>query len=114
MQRTLLKSKLHRCKVTQSRLDYEGSISIDQNLMSLVDIWEYEKVEVFNITNGNRFSTYAIKSEQNNQICVNGAAAHLAKKGDHIIICAYTSSKNPIKPKIVVINPDTNKPEKEY
>jgi len=88
--RTMLKGKIHRARVTQVDVDYEGSITIDRSLMEASDILPYEQVEVLNINNGARFSTYAIEAAPNSgTICINGAAARLAAKGDIIIILSY-------------------------
>ena len=88
--RTMLKSKIHRARVTQVNLDYEGSITIDKSLMEASDILPFERVEVLNINNGARFSTYAIEGEANSGIIgINGAAARLAAKGDIVIILCY-------------------------
>ncbi len=88
--RTMLKGKIHRARVTQVDVDYEGSITINRSLMEASDILPYEQVEVLNINNGARFSTYAIEAEPNSgTICINGAAARLAAKGDIIIILSY-------------------------
>jgi len=88
--RTMLKGKIHRARVTQVDVDYEGSITIDKSLMEASDIFPYEQVEVLNINNGARFNTYAIEAEPNSgTICINGAAARLAAKGDIIIILSY-------------------------
>ena len=88
--RTMLKSKIHRAHVTSLNLDYEGSITIDRRLMTEADILPYEQVQVLNINNGVRFTTYAIEGKrESGQICLNGASARLAKKGDIIIILAY-------------------------
>ena len=86
--RVMLKSKIHRACVTDVNIDYEGSITIDKKLMEEADILPYEQVEVLNINNGARFTTYAIEGEKG-EICVNGAAARLAVKGDITIILAY-------------------------
>jgi aspartate 1-decarboxylase len=86
--RIMLKSKIHRARVTDSNIDYEGSITIDQELMKAADILPYERVEVLNINNGARFDTYAIEGEKG-EICVNGAAARLATKGDIVILLSY-------------------------
>lgn len=86
----LLKCKLHRATVTQADLDYEGSITIDPDLMDQSGLVLYEQVDVLDITNGNRLTTYVIKGQRGSgEICINGAAAHLVKKGDLVIICAY-------------------------
>ena len=88
--RTMLKSKIHRARVTQVDLDYEGSITIDRSLMEAVDILPFERVEVLNINNGARFNTYAIEGEADSGIVgVNGAAARLVAKGDIVIILSY-------------------------
>jgi aspartate 1-decarboxylase len=86
----MLKSKIHRARVTQVDLDYEGSITIDRSLMEAADILPYERVEVLNVNNGARFSTYAIEGEANSGIIgINGAAARLVAKGDIVIILSY-------------------------
>lgn len=88
--RTMMKSKIHRARVTQVDLDYEGSITIDRVLMEASDILPFEKVEVLNIHNGARFSTYAIAGEANSGIIgINGAAARLVAKGDIVLILSY-------------------------
>ena len=90
MQRFMLKSKLHRAVVTGADLHYEGSISIDQNLMEAADLFSYEKVSIYDITNGERFSTYVIPGERGaGTICLNGAAARKVSRGDLIIIASY-------------------------
>ena len=90
MQRTLLRAKLHRVHVTHSNLDYEGSVAIDGLLLSAADIHEYERVEIYNLRNGERFATYTIRAEAGSGIIsINGAAAHKANPGDIVIICAY-------------------------
>ena len=89
---TLLKSKIHRAVVTQADLDYIGSITIDTRLLRESGIMEYEKVEIADIDNGNRFETYAIAGEEGSGIiCLNGAAARLVEVGDKIIIMAYAA-----------------------
>jgi len=88
--RTMLKSKIHRARVTQVDLNYEGSITIDRSLMETSDILPFERVEVLNVNNGARFSTYAIEGEANSGIIgINGAAARLVMKGDIVIILSY-------------------------
>lgn len=90
MQRIMLKSKIHRARVTDANVDYEGSVSIDESLMEAAGILPFEQVHIYNISNGNRFQTYAIKGARHSgEICINGAAAHLAKKDDVIIIAGY-------------------------
>lgn len=88
--RTMLKSKIHRARVTQVNLDYEGSITIDKSLMEASNILPFERVEVLNINNGARFSTYAIEGEANSGVIgINGAAARLVAKDDITIILSY-------------------------
>lgn len=90
MQITLLKSKLHHANVTHSELEYEGSCAIDGALLEAANIREYEQIQIYNLNNGERFTTYAIRAEGNTGIIsVNGAAAHKANPGDRIIICTY-------------------------
>jgi aspartate 1-decarboxylase len=90
MQRLFLKSKLHRVRVTHSELHYEGSCAIDQDLLDAADILEYQQIELYNVTNGERLTTYAISGERGSgMISVNGAAAHKAKAGDLLIIASY-------------------------
>lgn len=92
MQRFMLKSKLHRATVTDADLHYEGSISIDEGLMDAADLFSYEKVDVYNISNGERFSTYVIPGRRGSgTICLNGAAARKASRGDLIIIASYVA-----------------------
>lgn len=90
MKRTMMKSKIHRAIVTDSNLDYEGSITIDSHLMDKANIIPYEQVDIYNVTSGERFTTYAIRGDKDSGvICINGAAAHKAKKGDIVIIATY-------------------------
>jgi aspartate 1-decarboxylase len=90
MQRTMLKSKLHRVNVTHSELDYEGSCAIDEALLEAGNIREYEQISIYNVSNGERFSTYAIRADRDSGIIsVNGAAAHKANPGDIVIIASY-------------------------
>lgn len=92
MMLTMLKCKLHRATVTRADLHYEGSITIARDLMDAAGLLAYEQVDVLNITNGNRFTTYVIEGEAGSgEIGINGAAAHLASEGDLVIICAYAS-----------------------
>ena len=90
MQRTMLKSKLHRVRVTHSELHYEGSCAIDEVLLDAADIREYQQIDIYNVTNGERFTTYAICAQRGSGvISVNGAAAHKADPGDLLIIATY-------------------------
>ena len=89
---TLLKAKIHRAKVTQADLDYVGSVTIDTKLLSEAGIFEYEKVQIVDINNGNRFETYTIAGEEGSGIiCLNGAAAKCVSVGDKVIIMAYAN-----------------------
>jgi len=88
----MLKAKLHQARVTHSELEYEGSCAIDGELLDLTGILEYEQIQIYNVDNGERFTTYAIRAEEGSKmISVNGAAAHKANPGDRVIICAYAS-----------------------
>ena len=90
MQRTMLKSKLHRVRVTHSELHYEGSYAIDEVLLDAADIREYQQIDIYNVTNGARLTTYAIRAQRGSGIIsVNGAAAHKADPGDLLIIATY-------------------------
>ena len=90
MLRLMLRSKVHRATVTQADLDYEGSLTLDQDLMDAADLREFEGIQVYNITNGSRLETYVITGERGSgTVCINGAAAHLAGPGDLVIIASY-------------------------
>lgn len=92
MKRIMLKAKIHRATVTGADLNYEGSITIDEEIMEAADIKEYEMVQIYDITNGNRLETYAIKGKRGSrEIIINGAAARLVHKGDLIIIANYAT-----------------------
>ena len=109
MLRTMLKSKLHRVTVTHSELEYEGSCAIDIALLKEANISEYEKISIYNITNGERLVTYAIKAEENSGIIsINGAAAHKADPGDKLIIASYADyAENELKryhPQLVYVD----------
>lgn len=113
MQRFILKSKIHRVTVTDADLNYEGSITIDEELMNAADIFPYEKVNIYNVSNGERFSTYAIKGEKGSGvICLNGAAARKCSSGDIVIIASFVivdnDSARDWSPKCVYVD-DKNK-----
>lgn len=92
MQLTVLKAKLHQARITHAELHYEGSCAIDSELLDKSGIHEYEQIQIYNITNGERFTTYAIRAEKGSRIIsANGAAAHKAQPGDRVIICSYGS-----------------------
>ncbi|MEM9220750.1 MAG: aspartate 1-decarboxylase [Cyanobacteria bacterium P01_F01_bin.150] len=104
--RLTLRSKIHKAIVTQANVDYVGSITIDKDLLEKADLWEYEKVLVVSNTSGARLETYVIEGKAGSGvICMNGAAAHLVKKGEEIIVMAFEQTNAPIEPiKILVDN----------
>jgi aspartate 1-decarboxylase len=109
MYRTLLKSKLHRVRVTEANVDYYGSVTIDRDLMDAANLVEFEKVDILDISNGARLSTYVIEGERaTGEICINGAAARLVKPGDLVIIISYVlvaeSELNKHQPHIVFVD----------
>jgi aspartate 1-decarboxylase len=109
---TILKSKIHRATITDANLNYEGSLTIDENLMKAANILEHEKVQVVNINNGHRFETYAIKGQPGSgSICLNGAAARLGEIGDKVIIITYAQFQLPFHDHtpIVISVDDKNK-----
>jgi aspartate 1-decarboxylase len=111
MQRKMLKSKIHRATVTDANLHYQGSITIDADLMDDGDIWEFERVDIWNVTNGNRFSTYALAGERGSgTICINGAAAHKASPGDLVIIASFAwmdeDEAQILRPRIIQVDRD--------
>ena len=109
MRRTFFKSKIHRATVTHADLDYEGSVSIDEDLLDAAGIWEYEAVHIWNITRGTRLQTYAIKGPRGSGvICINGAAAHLNRPGDLVILATFAeleeSEARTHEPKVVLVD----------
>ncbi len=109
MQRTVLRGKIHRATVTQADLHYEGSVTIDRDLLVAAGIWVHERIEVYDVTSGSRFATYAIEGAAGSGvICINGAAAHLTKPGNLVIICAYgTDDEEKLihhHPKVVLVD----------
>ncbi len=116
MKRIMFKSKIHRATVTGADLNYEGSITVDSELLRLADIYPYEKVDIYNVTNGERFSTYVIPGEPGSgEICLNGAAARKVQKGDVVIIVSYCElTEEEIKefsPTVVLVD-EENRPVK--
>jgi aspartate 1-decarboxylase len=114
---SLLQAKVHRARVTRADLHYEGSCGIDEGLLEASGIREFQHLEIYNIENGERFTTYAIKSPRGSgEICLNGAAARKAAIGDHLIICAYSTYNESelvkYRPTIVVVN-DNNRPSRD-
>ncbi|MDZ7716261.1 MAG: aspartate 1-decarboxylase [Balneolaceae bacterium] len=113
MKLTMFKSKLHQMKVTEANLHYEGSITIDQDLLDKSGILPYEKVQVVNITNGSRLETYTIPGERGSRVCcLNGAAARLTEVGDRIIVISYAEmtpeEAKDHKPKVVIVDEENN------
>lgn len=113
MQCIMLKAKLHRACVTHAELDYEGSCAIDGDLLDLAGIREYEQIQIYNVANGERFTTYAIRAESGSKmISVNGAAAHKAQPGDRVIICTYAQFEPAelasFEPRLVYCNIDNS------
>ena len=111
MQRNMLRAKIHRATVTQCDLNYEGSCGIDENLLDAADILPGERIELYNINNGERFSTYAIKGKRGSgEISLNGAAARRVQLGDLMIICTYAPMSEEYaasyQPKIVFVDAD--------
>ena len=109
MQRNMLKGKIHRATITEANLHYQGSITIDADLMEASDLIEFEQVDVWNITNGNRFSTYTITGERGSgTVCINGAAAHKAKEGEMVIIASFgwmsEEEASRHQPKVVLVD----------
>ena len=109
MQRILLKSKIHRVTVTDAQLHYEGSVTIDETLMVAAGIYEHEQVHIYDVNNGNRLITYAIRGPADSGIiCINGAAARLVSTGDIVIICSYGNYEDSEalrhEPKVVHVN----------
>ena len=95
MTRTMLKSKIHRATVTEANIEYEGSVSIDRTLLDAADLLPYERIEIWNCSNGNRLSTYVIEGELGSgEVCVNGAAAHLVKPGDIVILSSFVEASD--------------------
>lgn len=112
--RSVLRSKIHRATVTETRLDYEGSITIDVELIERSGLWVGEKVLIADVNNGNRFDTYILPGERNSGIiAINGAAAHLCKEGDKVIIMGFEITDKPIDAKVVLVD-DDNKVKKEF
>lgn len=116
MQRTLLKSKIHRATVTGADMHYEGSISIDQNLCREADMKEFERVDIYNINNGERFSTYVIYGGDG-EISLNGAAARLVQVGDLVIIASYAqyeeSEVDKHTPKVILVDRENKSKSKD-
>ncbi|HEY8366816.1 MAG TPA: aspartate 1-decarboxylase [Bacteroidia bacterium] len=110
---TVLKSKIHRVKVTEADLDYIGSVTIDENLIDAANLIEGEQVHIFNYSNGERFITYVIKGERGSGvICLNGPAAHKVSIGDNVIIVAYATmteeEARKFKPSVIFPDTETN------
>lgn len=111
--RRMFKSKLHRAIVTDADLHYEGSVTLDPELMQAADIAEFEFVHIWNVTRGTRLETYALRGEPGSRVCcINGAAAHLMKKGDRVIIATFTdvdeAQVGDWKPTVVLVDENNN------
>lgn len=111
MQSIMLKAKLHQAQVTHAELEYEGSCAIDGDMLDMAGIHEYEQIQIYNLNNGERFTTYAIRAENGSRIIsVNGAAAHKAGVGHRVIICAYASYTAAelinFKPRLIYVDPN--------
>jgi len=111
MKRIMLKAKIHHARVTETNLDYEGSLALDEELMRAADMLPYEKVHVYNVSNGERFSTYLIKGEKGSgKVGVFGAAAHRARVGDTLIVVSYVildeEESDFFMPKILLLGAD--------
>lgn len=109
MKRTMFKSKIHRAVITDADLDYEGSITLDPELLDAADIREFELVHIWNVTRGTRLQTYALRGEPGSRVCcINGAAAHLMKKGDLVIIATFTDLSDDelenFKPTVILLD----------
>ncbi len=105
--RWMLRSKIHRATVTETRLDYEGSITIDQDLVEGCGMWVGEKVTIADVDNGNRFETYILPGKRGSGIiAINGAAAHLCDEGDKVIIMGYELTDEPLQAKVLLVGPD--------
>lgn len=103
--RWLLRSKIHRATVTETRLDYEGSITIDEALLEKAGMWNGEKVLIADVNNGNRFETYILPGKRDSGIiAINGAAAHLCKEGDKVIIMGFELTNQPIKANVILVD----------
>src|SRR6478735_8825665 len=118
VRRRIFKSKIHRATVTQADLDYEGSLTIDANLLEAADILPGEEIHVWNVTRGTRLRTYAILGEAGSGVCcINGAAAHLAKPGDRIIVATFTLLEDAQarihRPKVVLVDENNRVREPE-
>ena len=113
MMLTMFKSKIHRATVTQADLDYEGSVSIDEELLEMANILPHESVDIWNVTRGTRLTTYALKAKRGGrEICINGAAAHLMKPGDLVIIATFCQleeqqAKN-FEPTVLLVDKNNN------
>jgi aspartate 1-decarboxylase len=109
MLRTVLKSKIHRATVTEANLEYEGSITIDRDLMEAADLLDHERIDIYDCTNGSRLSTYVIPGDRGSGVIgINGAAAHLVKPGDHVILASYvqmeTAEARAYEPRICFVD----------
>ena len=120
MNRTMLRSKIHRIRVTECELEYEGSLTLDTELMEAAGMVPFERVDIFDVENGNRFSTYLIEGERGSRVCcVNGAAARMVARGDRLIMVSYCTladaDASEHRPRVVVVGDDNEiKTVKDY
>ncbi|WP_372653358.1 aspartate 1-decarboxylase [Halobacteriovorax sp.] len=103
--RELLQSKIHKATITEADISYVGSVTIDPDLLEKIDLWPGQKVLIVSNTSGSRLETYVIEgSRGSGEICINGAAAHLIKKGEEVIIIGFQFSEKPIEPKCILVD----------
>ncbi|WP_127716018.1 aspartate 1-decarboxylase [Halobacteriovorax sp. HLS] len=103
--RELLQSKIHKAIITEADISYVGSVTIDEELLEKIDLWPGQKVLIVSNTSGARLETYVIKGVRGSgEICINGAAAHLIKKGEEVIIIGFQFSENPVEPKCILVD----------
>ena len=117
--RVMLRAKIHRVRVTERELEYEGSLTLDRDLMDAADMVPYERVEVYDVENGNRFATYLIEGERGSGVCcVNGAAAHQVELGDRLILASYTTIPDAVSrrysPQVVIVGADNRIKQVKY
>lgn len=119
MQRNMFKSKIHRATVTESNVDYEGSVTVDQDLLDLADMVPWEQVHVWDVDNGARLTTYLLAGPRGKgTVCINGAAAHLVKPGHRVILATFAAmdenQAHDYRPKVVIVNKENQAVETDY
>ena len=118
MQRRMLKAKIHRATVTETNLEYEGSLTIDGDLLEAADILPFEEIHVWDVTNGSRLTTYAMEGERGSGVvCVNGAGAHMIRRGDLVIVATYTTLEEKLakthRPSVVLVDESNRAKERD-